>query len=105
MYHKIIQRKTGLASFRRSGVLLRSNSSFPRKEESSLREIKRDLEKVKVTMDEQFKEQHKLIDGHFKRINRHFMIIEFGLGGLIIASLLRVCSDEWRAKKSDGRME
>ena len=108
MYYKIIQRKMGLASFRRSGVLLRSKSSFPRKEEPSLKEFKRDLEKVKETMDEHFKlmDKHfKSIDDHFRRINCHIMIVVFGLGGMIIASIIRVCSDEWRAKKSDGRIE
>ena len=64
-------------------------------------------EQIKV-LDELFEENFKLIDEQFKQMDRHFMIF----GGLMIAlfcashaPLFRSCSDEWRAKKSDGRIE
>ena len=66
-YCNMIQRKTALASYRRSH---RFKSSVPHEERRALREIKEDLAKLTETMDEKF----KVVDSRF-----------FGLGGLMIA--------------------
>ena len=103
-YCNMIQRKTALASYRRSH---RFKSSVPHEERRALREIKEDLAKLTETVNEQFKsvnEQFKSVDKKFneqfksmdekfsekfnekfKVVDRRVMTVGFGLGGLMIA--------------------